>query len=242
MRLRIIASTAIFCAFGILAGSRADASIIGATYDLTDFNKTNGTVIAPYDVVKLIGNTTAGTVTFNVSRDGRQPRRQIRRIRLERQLTPKRIDEQQFHLNHAADFSVTGGSQSLGGYGKFNWVLDVASGKANRVTTLSFTISGINALVGNSNWTLTSDTGSSEILFSPANKGNLFVSDFYPPSTPNGFVSEPAFVALPNRARRLLLGLGTVRALRPEVSPTPDAKLTSRSGFQACFAGFPLSS
>ena len=203
MQLRIIASTAIFCAFGILAGSRADASIIGATYDLTDFNKTNGTVIAPYDVVKLIGNTTAGTVTFNVSVTGDNPGAKFAEFGLSASSLLSGLTSSNFTSITPANFSVTGGSQSLGGYGKFNWVLDAPSGKANRVTTLSFTISGINALVGNSNWTLTSDTGSSEILFSPANKGNLFVSDFYPPSTPNGFVSEPAFVGrCPNRAPR----------------------------------------
>jgi hypothetical protein len=210
MQLRSLSSAAIFCTLMILAGGRAEASIIGATYDLTDFNKTNGTVVAPYEVVKLTGNTTAGTVTFNVSVTGDNTGAKFAEFGLSASSLLSGLTSSNFTSITPADFSVTGGSQSLGGYGKFNWVLDAPSGKANRVSTLSFTISGINALVGNSNWTLTSDTGSSEILFSPATKGNLFVSDYYPPSTPNGFVSEPAFVGAPEPSTALLLGLGTV--------------------------------
>jgi hypothetical protein len=189
MRLRPIHSSAIFLGLMLLCSGRAHASIIAATYDLTDFNKTNSTVTAPYEVVQLIGNTTAGTVTFKISLTG---------------------DNAGAKFSEFGFSAATGGSTSLGGYGKFNWVLDAASGKANRTTALSFTISGINTLVGNSNWTLTSDTGSSEILFSQTNKGNLFVSNYYPASGDNGFVSEPAFVGAPEPSTVLLFSLGTV--------------------------------
>jgi hypothetical protein len=211
MRLGPVTSTAIFCALMILAGGRAQASLIGATYDLTDFNKTNGTVTSPYEVVKLTGDTTAGTVTFNISLTGDNPGAKFSEFGLSASSLLSGLSSSNFTSITPSDFTVTGGAQSLGGYGKFNWVLDAASGKANRTTTLTFTISGINALVGNSNWTLTSDTGSSEILFAPATKkGNLFVSNFFPASGDNGFVSEQAFVGAPEPGTALLFCLGTI--------------------------------
>ncbi len=214
MRLRPITSAVIFCTLVLLAGGRADASIVGATYDLADFNKTNGTVIAPYEVVKLTGNTNAGTVTFSVSVTGDNIGAKFSEVGLSASSLLSGLTSSNFTSITPANFTVSGGAKSLGGYGQFNWVLDAPSGKANRVTTFMFTISGINALVGNSNWTLTSDTGSSEILFSPAKKGNLFVSNYYPSSTPNGFVSEPAFVGAPEPSTALLFGLGTVGLCR----------------------------
>jgi hypothetical protein len=210
MRWSSIIPGGISCALMVLAGSRADASIIGATYDLTDFNKTNAAAIAPYEVVKLTGNTTAGTVTFSVSVTGDDPGAKFSEFGLSASSLLSGLTAANFNAITPADFSVTGGTKSLGGYGQFNWVLDAPSGKANRTSTLTFTISGINTLVGNSNWTLTSATGSSEILFAPAKKGNLFVSNYYPSSGDNGFVSEPAFVGAPEPSTALLFSLGTV--------------------------------
>jgi hypothetical protein len=210
MRLRPIHSSAIFLGLMLLCSGRAHASIIAATYDLTDFNKTNSTVTAPYEVVQLIGNTTAGTVTFKISLTGDNAGAKFSEFGFSASSLLSGLTSSNFTSLTPADFTATGGSTSLGGYGKFNWVLDAASGKANRTTALSFTISGINTLVGNSNWTLTSDTGSSEILFSRTNKGNLFVSNYYPASGDNGFVSEPAFVGAPEPSTVLLFSLGTV--------------------------------
>jgi hypothetical protein len=211
MRLGPVTSAAIFCALMSLAGGRADASIIGAVYELTDFNKTNPAATAPYEIVKLTGDTTAGTVTFDISVTGDNPGAKFSEFGLSASSLLSGLSTSNFGSMNPSNFTVTGGSKSLGGYGKFNWVLDAPSGKANRTSTLSFTISGINTLVGNSNWTLTSDTGSSEILFDPATKkGNLFVSNFFPSTGDNGFVSDQAFVGAPEPGTALLLGLGTV--------------------------------
>jgi hypothetical protein len=213
MRLRPIRSAAAFCTLVILAGGRADASIIGAVYDLTDFNRTNDVVSAPYEVVKLTGNTTAGTVTFDVSMtsaDVASGGAKFSEFGLSASSLLSGLTAANFISVTPADFSVTGGSTALGGYGKFNWILDAPNTAADRTTSLSFTITGINALVGNSNWTLTSHTGSTEILFATSKNGNLFVSNYVPSSGDEGFVSQPAFDGAPEPSTALLLGLGTV--------------------------------
>lgn len=203
-----------------ITGSHANASLITAEYDLTTFNTTNGTVRAPYEVIDMTGDTTAGTVSFTVK------------------VTPANIASgnakfSEFGLNtsallsglNASDFTgfapsnfSWSGAKNLDGYGSFNEVVYGGSGAADRTTSLTFRITGINTLVGNSNWTLTSDTGSSEILFAPNSGGHLFASDYFPGTGNTGFVDGAVFqsggiqpnLTTPEPSSALLLGLGGI--------------------------------
>ncbi|HEV8070249.1 MAG TPA: PEP-CTERM sorting domain-containing protein [Planctomycetaceae bacterium] len=202
-----------------ITGSHANASQITAEYDLTKFNTTNGTVSSPYEVIDITGDTTAGTVKFTINVTAANiasGNAKFAEFGLNTSSLLSGLKASNFTGFTPSQFSWSG-SKDLDGYGSFNEVVYGGSAKAHRTTSLTFTITGINTLVGNSNWTLTSDTGSSEILFAPNSGGHLFASDYFPGSGKTGFVDGAVFVppvgtnvATPEPNSAILLGLGGI--------------------------------
>jgi hypothetical protein len=201
-----------------ITGSRANASPITATYDLTTFNTTNGTVSSPYEEIDISGDTTAGTVTFTVkvtAANIASGNAKFAEFGLHASSLLSGLTATNFTGFTPSNFAWSG-SKNLDGYGSFNEVVKAPT-SSNRTPSLTFKITGINTLVGNNHWTLTSDTGSSEILFTPNTGGHLFASDYFPGTGNTGFVDGAVFqpgigtnVTTPEPSSALLLGLGGI--------------------------------
>jgi hypothetical protein len=203
-----------------ITGSHANASPITATYDLTTFNTTNGTVSAPYEEIDISGDTTAGTVSFTVKvtpANIASGNAKFAEFGLNASTLLRHLNASNFTGFTPSNFAWSG-AKNLDGYGSFNEVVKAPDSSAgNRTASLTFKITGINTLVGNNHWTLTSDTGSSEILFTPNTGGHLFASDYFPGTGNTGFVDGAVFqpgigtnVTTPEPSSALLLGLGGI--------------------------------
>lgn len=218
-RAILIAGTLLF----LLGAGQAKASIVTATYDLTVGNTSGGggiannsTVTSPYEQIVMTGDTTAGTVQFAITIPANDAGATIHEFGFNITSLLSGLATSNFTGISPNDFSATvDANQQLDGFGKFDVILATSSASV-REPSLSFTISGINALVGDSNWTLTSDTGSSEILFAAPSDGHLFASDYFPATGATGFVDGPVFVPggpdpnviTPQPNSAVLLGLG----------------------------------
>ena len=201
-----------------ITGSHANASQITAEYDLTTFNTTNGTVSAPYEVIDITGDTTAGTVKFTINVTAANiasGNAKFAEFGLHASSLLSGLNATNFTGFTPSNFAWSG-SKNLDGYGSFNEVVKAPT-SSNRTPSLTFKITGINTLIGNNHWTLTSDTGSSEILFTPNTGGHLFASDYFPGTGNTGFVDGAVYqgsivtnVSTPEPSSVLLLGLGGI--------------------------------
>ncbi|MGE3315223.1 MAG: PEP-CTERM sorting domain-containing protein [Planctomycetaceae bacterium] len=113
-------------------------------------------------------------------------------------------------------------SNQLDGYGNYQWALFPASGgnnaEANRVTSLSFSLTGVNALLGGTAWDDLATWASN--IFVPNADNRLFAAKYFPSEGETGYIDGASSIILvpppppvPEPSSLALFGIGLCSVL-----------------------------